>query len=134
MNLRPIKDQVVVLPDPPVQRIGLIHVPETVNAENPNYFPMTGTVVAVGPGRIEDGQRVPPDVHVGDRVVHPRYAGNQITCMDDSVLYLVMREADIIGKGVESTVLPGYMPAMDEGVKAYTPESVKGDVRYDQSI
>lgn len=132
MNLRPIKDQVIVLPDPPLAQIGLIHVPETVNADNPNYFPMTSTVVAVGPGRIEDGERVAPDVAVGDRVVHNRYAGNQVTCDDDQVRYVVMRESDIIAKGDNvPTLLPVYMPAMDEGVKAYTPESVKGDVRYD---
>ena len=119
MNLRPIKDQVVVLPDPPVTRFGLIHVPKTVNADNPNYFPMTSTVVAVGPGRIEDGERIAPDVHVGDRVVHNRYAGNQITCMDDSVRYVVMRESDIVAKGAEAVVLPGYMPAMDEGIRSY---------------
>lgn len=120
MNLRPIKDQVVVLPDPPVEKIGAIFVPDAVNADNPNYFPMTSTVVAVGPGRIEDGERVAPDVQVGDRVVHNRYAGHQITCDDDRVLYLVMREADIIGKApVLPTVLPGYMPAGDSDVQGF---------------
>lgn len=121
MNLRPIKDQIIVLPDAPVERIGLIHVPQTVNADNPNYYPMTSTVVAVGPGRIEDGERITPDVAVGDRVVHPRYAGNQVTCDDDRVRYLVMREADIIAKGGAEleTILPPYMPAEDEGVRSY---------------
>ena len=50
MNLRPIKDQIVVLPDPPVAQLGVIVIPETVLADNPNYFNMTGTVVALGAG------------------------------------------------------------------------------------
>lgn len=120
MNLRPIKDQVITLPDPAVERIGLIHVPEVVNADNPNYFPMTSTVVAVGPGAIEDGQRIRPDVQVGDRVIHNRYAGHQVTCDDDGIKYLVMREADIIAHAdVLPTILPPYMAAGDEGIKSY---------------
>jgi chaperonin GroES len=120
VNLRPIKDQVVVRPDPAVEKIGAIFVPEVVNADNPNYFPMTSTVVAVGPGRYEDGERVIPDVQVGDRVVHNRYAGNQVTCDDDRVLYVVMRESDIIAHAKElPTILPPYMAAEDEGVKDY---------------
>lgn len=121
MNLKPIKDQVIARPDASVERIGLIHVPDVVNADNPNYYPMTSTVVAVGPGRFdEDGARVAPDVEVGDRIVHNRYAGHQVTCDDDRTLYLVMREADIIAKGVDiPTILPPYQPAADEGVKSY---------------
>jgi hypothetical protein len=50
MNLRPIKDQIVVLPDPPVKTFGLIEFPDAVLAENPNYFSMTGVVVKLGDG------------------------------------------------------------------------------------
>ena len=103
MNLKPIKDQLVILPDPQAEKIGSIYVPETVQADNPNYFTMTGKVVA----RAESDHRF--DVLVGDRVVFNRYAGKQVTCDDDRVLYLIMREEEILGVADEEDITPGYM-------------------------
>src|SRR3954467_6818983 len=97
MNLKPIKDQVVVLPDPKPAQIGLIHVPDVAAADNPNWFPETGRVVAIGrTAYTADGEAEQPfDFTVGARVHFGRFAGKQVTCDDDRITYLVMREHEI---------------------------------------
>jgi len=137
MNIKPIHDQVVVLPDPPPSVYkGLIVMPETVIAENPNYYTVTGRVVATGThsferakkGQYDFGQPIeqrPFDVQPGQRVVFNRYAGKQITCDDDRVRYLILRECEILGvlEG-EHDVQPGYHEAGDTGVKALDPKAM----------
>lgn len=133
MNIKPIKDQVVVLADPRPTQIGLILLPDVAVMDNPNWFPETGRIVALGRTAYSaDGESEQPfDFTVGERVHFNRFAGKQVTA-DDGVIYLVMREHEIdMVLTDEHTVFHGYAPAMDEGVKGYTPESVKGDVRYD---
>lgn len=128
MNLKPIKNQLVVRPDPPPTQLGGIYMPDTVLADNPNYFPMTGVVVALGRTSYDDAGEVeqPFAVAIGDRVLFNRYAGKQITCDDDRVTYLVMRESEILGlvDGEAHQVLPGDVDAGDGGV-----QSLPGDRR-----
>lgn len=129
MNLRAIHDQVIILSDPPVTTYkGIIALPEAVIAENPNYYTVTGRVVAVGShsferakkGQYDFGDAVEArafDVVVGDRVLYNRYAGKQITCDDDHTLYLVLRECEIMGVVTDDVeVQPGYQDATDRGV------------------
>lgn len=113
----PIKDQVLVIPDP-VKTVsdGGIHIPETVNANNPNYYTMTGVVVKTGAGRIEDGQRVPVQVQAGDRIVFGRYSGKQIE-LEDRSRVLMMRESDVIGLADTDYVQPGYQAPAFSRVK-----------------
>ncbi|MCY0902207.1 MAG: co-chaperone GroES [Firmicutes bacterium] len=56
--------------------------------------PQEAEVVAVGPGRYEDGKLVAVDVKVGDRVIFSKYAGTEVKY--DSVEYLICRESDIL--------------------------------------
>jgi chaperonin GroES len=56
--------------------------------------PQEAEVVAVGPGRYEDGKLVAVDVKVGDRVIFSKYAGTEVKY--DGVEYLVVRESDIL--------------------------------------
>lgn len=131
-QITPIKDQVLVLPDP-VKTVtaGGIHIPETVNANNPNYYTMTGVVVRTGQGRIENGERVPVAVKAGDRIVFWRYCGKQIevetevflpdahdpalaAVQNERVLtqrhrVLMMRESDVMGLAEGEYVAPGYV-------------------------
>jgi len=51
----------------------------------------------VGPGRIDDnGNRVPLDVAVGDRVLYSKYGGTEIKV--DGEELLVLRESDVLAK------------------------------------
>jgi chaperonin GroES len=130
MQLKPLKDNIIVRPDPPPAMIGAIHVPENVPDENPNYLTMTGTVLAIGPGgystmhehqetrqTIWEGHRTPMTVKVGERVCYNRYAGRQLK--HDGEMLLVMHESEVMGivpEGV-GVGLPGYQEATDSGVR-----------------
>ena len=50
-----------------------------------------GQVLAVGPGDIDDGKRVPPSVKVGDKVVFSKYGYDEIT-IEGEELYLIKEE------------------------------------------
>lgn len=91
LNLRPLGDRVWV---EPIEREEMtasgIVLPETAKEK-----PMEGKVLAVGPGaRKEDGERIPLDVKVGDRVLFAKYAGTEIK--NNGTKYLIMRENDLL--------------------------------------
>jgi chaperonin GroES len=67
---------------------GLV-IPDTAKEK-----PQQGEVIAVGPGRFEDGQRVPLDVKVGDRVVYSKYGGTEFTI--DGEDYLILSARDLL--------------------------------------
>lgn len=53
-DVRPFGDRILVRPDPRPEMAGAIHIPQTVTADNPNYYSMTGTVLKLGDGVRED--------------------------------------------------------------------------------
>lgn len=54
-----------------------------------------GTVVAVGTGKLlENGERAPMEVKVGDQVLYEKYAGSEVTFEDKE--YFVLKDTDII--------------------------------------
>ncbi len=49
--------------------------------------------MAVGPGRIDDnGNRVPLDVSVGDKVLYSKYGGSEVKFGGDDLLVLSARD------------------------------------------
>jgi chaperonin GroES len=52
----------------------------------------TGTVIAVGPGRVVDGKTIPMSVKVGDVVFLPKYAGTEA-----SKEHIIIKEDEILG-------------------------------------
>lgn len=56
--------------------------------------PQEGKVVAVGSGRIENGERIALEVKEGDRVIFSKYAGTEVKVGDKELL--IMRESDIL--------------------------------------
>lgn len=90
-NLRPLGDRVVIkpLPKEEMTKSG-IYLPDTAKEK-----PQEGTILAVGPGRVdEDGERIPMDVKVGDRVLYAKYAGTEFKVDDDELL--IVSEKDIL--------------------------------------
>jgi len=70
---------------------GGIVIPDTA-AEKP----IRGKVVAVGPGKVlENGQKRPLDVKVGDQVLFGKYSGTEVKIGNEE--FLVVREDDIMG-------------------------------------
>ena len=55
--------------------------------------PQEGEVVSVGPGRIDDnGNRVPLDVAVGDKVIYSKYGGTEVKYGGEEFLILSARD------------------------------------------
>jgi chaperonin GroES len=92
MNFRPLHDQVLVIREESEQKTpGGIIIPDTAKEK-----PLEGKLVAVGPGRLDrEGERIPMEVKVGDRVLFGRYSGTEIKI--DGVEHLMMRADDILG-------------------------------------
>ena len=90
IKVKPLADRVVVkaIEDAEQMRGGL-YIPDTAKEK-----PQQGEVVAVGPGRVEDGKRVDMELKVGDRVLYGKYSGTEVT-LDDQP-YLILRESDVL--------------------------------------
>jgi chaperonin GroES len=92
MNIRPLHDRVIVrrMEEERMSAGGIV-IPDSA-AEKP----IQGEVLAVGKGKIqENGEILPLDVKVGDKVLFGKYAGTEVKVAGESVL--VMREEDILG-------------------------------------
>jgi chaperonin GroES len=91
LKLIPLADRVVVTPITEKKLSSGIIIPDTANKERPER----GTVVAVGKGRLNDnGQRIAPEISVGDEVVFAKYGPEQITV--EGVDYFILREDQIL--------------------------------------
>ncbi|HUO45981.1 MAG TPA: co-chaperone GroES [Acidimicrobiia bacterium] len=92
MDLRPLGDRVVVKPeDESEQRTasGLV-IPDTAKEK-----PQIGEILAVGPGALDDdGDRLPMDVSVGDKVLYSKYAGSEVKHGGQE--YLVLSARDLL--------------------------------------
>ena len=94
LSLTPLGDRIVVQPSPKEGEKKLasgIIIPETVNKEKPTK----GVVVAVGPGKYEDGKRVPPQVKIGDVVLFSSYGYDEIKIEDTE--YYILAESNVLG-------------------------------------
>lgn len=90
MKLVPTFDRIVVKPDARKDRTaGGILLPDTVKDK-----PLSGTVVAVGPGKYEGGVLVPVSIEAGSRVFFPKLAGSEIETLDGK--FLIMHACDVL--------------------------------------
>lgn len=91
MNIRPLHDRVLVKRiEEQETKIGGIIVPDTAKEK-----PQRGEVMGVGNGKmLENGERVPIDVQVGDRILFGKYSGSDIKI--GGAEYLVLREDEIL--------------------------------------
>ena len=88
VSLQPLEDRIVVKPSEGEEMTasGLV-IPDTAKEK-----PQEGEVLAVGPGRFEDGNRVPLDVKVGDKVIYSKYGGTEVKLGGDELLILSARD------------------------------------------
>lgn len=92
-KLSPIGDRVVVKPEPEEQKTksGIV-LPDSAKEK-----PQEGTVVAVGTGRILDnGQKVPLEVKVGDKIIYSKYGGTEVKIDKEELVFL--SERDVLSK------------------------------------
>jgi len=90
VHVKPLSDRILVrrLEDTEVKRGGII-IPDTAKEK-----PQQGEVIAVGPGRFEDGKRVPLDVKKGDKVLMGKYSGSEVKI--DGTDYIIIREDEVL--------------------------------------
>jgi len=88
--LKPLGDRVVLEPISKEETTASgIVLPDTAKEK-----PQEGRIVAVGSGRIENGERIALEVKEGDKVIFSKYAGTEVKL--DNKEYLVLRESDIL--------------------------------------
>ena len=91
-SFRPLHDRVVVrrVKEEEKTRGGII-IPDTAQEK-----PQEGEVIAVGPGaRDEDGERIPLDVKVGERILFGKWSGTEVKIDGEDLL--ILKESDIMG-------------------------------------
>ena len=92
VEIQPLEDRVVIMPNDESEEMrGGLYIPDTAKEK-----PTQGDVIAVGPGRVEKGQRIPMDLAVGDKVIYGKYSGTQYQLGDDEVI--IIKASDILAK------------------------------------
>ena len=88
LGLKPLEDRVVVRPSEEEETTASgIVIPDTAKER-----PQEGEVIAVGPGRFEEGNRIPMDVNVGDKVIYSKYGGTEVKVGGEDLLILSARD------------------------------------------
>jgi chaperonin GroES len=89
-RVSPLADRVVVKAMEETEQMrGGLYIPDTAKEK-----PQQGEIVAVGPGRFDEGKRVPMEVKVGDKVLYGKYTGTEVTI--DNEPLLILRESDVL--------------------------------------
>jgi len=94
INIRPLKDRIVVKPlESEEKTAGGIYLPDTAKEK-----PMQGEVVAVGPGKYieEKGDRVPPPLKKGEKVIYGKYAGTDVRVAGEE--FKIIEVKDVLAK------------------------------------
>ena len=89
VSIKPLEDRIVIKQVEAEQTTasGLV-IPDTAKEK-----PQEGEVLAIGPGRIDDnGNRVPLDLAVGDKVIYSKYGGTEVKYDGDEFLILSARD------------------------------------------
>ncbi|HEY5503440.1 MAG TPA: co-chaperone GroES [Candidatus Anoxymicrobiaceae bacterium] len=95
MDLEPLGDRVIVEADEGEEKTpsGIV-IPDTAKEK-----PQEGKVLAIGPGRYEEGKLIPLDVKVGDKVIYSKYGGTEVKVGGKDLL--ILSERDILAKRIK---------------------------------
>ncbi len=89
-KVAPLADRVVVKAMEETEQMrGGLYIPDTAKEK-----PQQGEIIAIGPGRYEDGKLIPMGVKVGDKVLYGKYSGTEVTIEGEN--YLILRESDVL--------------------------------------
>ena len=90
-RVKPLHDRIIVRRlEEEEKSTGGIIIPDTAKEK-----PQQGKVIAVGPGKREDGKVLPLDVKAGDTVLFGKYSGTEFKL--DGEEHLILREDDVLG-------------------------------------
>jgi chaperonin GroES len=89
-TIKPLEDRIVVTVQESEQTTASgIVIPDTAKEK-----PQEGLVLAVGPGRFENGERLPLDIAEGDTVIFSKYGGTEVKYGADD--YLILSARDVL--------------------------------------
>ena len=92
MKLKPLQDRVIVKQSEAEEKpkSGIIHT------DSAKEKPTKGKVIAVGPGKLDDGGK-PMEIglRVNDTVYYGKYSGTEVEI--DGTKYVILRESDVLG-------------------------------------
>jgi chaperonin GroES len=92
LKMQPLADRVAIRPLEETEMMrGGLYIPDTAKEK-----PMQGEVVAVGPGRVEKGEKIPVELKVGDRVLYGKYSGTEVQIDDETIL--IIKESDVLAR------------------------------------
>ncbi len=92
LKVHPLADRVAIRPLEETETMrGGLYSPDTAKEK-----PQQGEIIAVGPGRVEKGDKVPMELKVGDRVLYGKYSGTEVQIDDEQVL--IIKESDVLAK------------------------------------
>jgi len=88
--IKPLEDRILIqiLDAEQTTASGLV-IPDTAKEK-----PQEGTVLAVGPGRFEEGQRIPLDIAEGDTIIFSKYGGTEVKYAGEE--YLILSARDVL--------------------------------------
>ncbi len=92
IGIEPLADRVVVLPSEREEKISASGI--IISGPAQKEKPSKGTVVAVGPGRTEEGTRISVGVSVGDTVLFSKYGYEEIEI--EGKEYFILAESNIL--------------------------------------
>jgi chaperonin GroES len=90
MKLKPLGDKVVLRQQEAEEKTqsGII-LPDSAQEK-----PQAAVVVAVGPGKEEDGHKIEMQVKEGDKVIYSKYSGTEVKYDEEE--YIIVSQKDII--------------------------------------
>lgn len=90
MTLRPLGDRVVIkkVESEETTKSGIV-LPGAAQEK-----PQIAEVVAVGPGKVQDGVEIKMELNVGDKVIFSKYSGNEVKI--DGIEYTIIKQDDIL--------------------------------------
>jgi chaperonin GroES len=92
LKLQPLGDRVAIKPAEETETMkGGLYIPDTAKEK-----PIQGEVIAVGPGRVEKGERVLMELKAGDRVIYGKYSGTPVELEGEELI--LIKESDVIAK------------------------------------
>lgn len=90
MNIKPLGDRVVIrkLEAEATTKSGILLTGAAKEQ------PQEAKVVAIGPGAMVEGKRIPMDVEVGNKVLYSKYAGTDVKVEGEE--YIILKQDDIL--------------------------------------
>lgn len=90
MNIKPLGDRVVI------EKLQAIETTKSgiILTGSSKESPEEANVVAVGPGKFVDGNKIEMEVKVGDKVLYSKYAGTEVKVSNKE--YIILKQDDIL--------------------------------------